>query len=52
MSDSRQRTTIDITEECLSGTWAGITQGDLAPEMISSTKLSTVSDGKNDGEGE
>lgn len=30
-------------EESLSGTWAGMAQGDLAPEMMSSTKLSTVS---------
>lgn len=28
---------------CLSGTWEGMAQGDFAPEMMSSTKLSTVS---------
>lgn len=32
-----------MVEESLSGTWAGMAQGDLAPEMMSSTKLSTVS---------
>lgn len=33
----------EMVEESLSGTWAGMAQGDLAPEMMSSTKLSTVS---------
>lgn len=35
-------------EESLSGTWAGMAQGDLAPEMMSSTKLSTVSRGSKE----
>lgn len=33
----------EMVEETPSGTWAGMAQGDLAPEMMSSTKLSTVS---------
>lgn len=43
VSGSRQRMMREMVEESLSGTWAGMAQGDLAPEMMSSTKLSTVS---------
>ena len=38
----------EMVEESLSGTWAGMAQGDLAPEMMSSTKLSTVSRGSEE----
>lgn len=43
VSGSKQRMMREMVEESLSGTWAGMAQGDLAPEMMSSTKLSTVS---------
>lgn len=33
----------EMVVSCLSGTWEGMAQGDLAPERMSSTKLSTVS---------
>lgn len=43
VSDSRQRIIKEMVVDNLSGTWAGIAQGDFAPEIMSSTKLSTVS---------
>lgn len=48
VSGSRQRMMREMVEESLSGTWAGMAQGDLAPEMMSSTKLSTVSRGSEE----
>lgn len=46
MSGSKQRIIKEMVEDSLSGTCAGIAQGDLAPEIMSSTKLSTVSRGR------
>lgn len=43
VSGSRHRVTREIVVSCVSGTWEGMEQGAFAPEMMSSTKLSTVS---------
>lgn len=45
VSGSRHRMMSEMVVSCLSGTWEGMAQGDLAPERTSSTKLSTVSAG-------
>lgn len=43
VSGSRHRMMREMVVSCLSGTWDGMAQGAFAPEMMSSTKLSTVS---------